>query len=141
MALTSAAPETAGGEEEGATSWGSAARRRPAAAFGQGAPVHHGQKCSSRAEAAAGEDPGEAQPHPAAAVGSGGQLEVQRRCGQRGGAGPRGCNDECNEQKKSHDESRNPWKASEALVLGCHTTPPSAPYIITSELAVASGRR
>ena len=32
--------------------------------------------------------------------------------------------DECNKQNKSHDESRNPWKASGAPVLGCHNSPP-----------------
>ena len=55
-------------------------RRRPAAAFGRGAPGSWRQRSSSRAEAAAGEDPGEAQPDPAAA-GSGGWLVARRRRG------------------------------------------------------------
>ena len=42
-------------------------------------------------KAAAGEDPGEAQPHPAAAAGSGVWLVARRRHGLRGGAGPCGC--------------------------------------------------
>ena len=34
------------------------------------------------------------------------------------------CRDECTNKTKSHNESRKPWKASEAPVLGRYNTPP-----------------
>ena len=34
------------------------------------------------------------------------------------------CKDECNRRNKTHNETRKPWKASAAPVLGRHNTPP-----------------
>ena len=34
------------------------------------------------------------------------------------------CKDECKEPNKTHDETRKPWKASKAPVLGRYNTPP-----------------
>ena len=51
------------------------------------------------------------------------------------------CKDECNRRNKSHNETRKPWKASEAPVLGHHSTPPQREDLVPRSRMAPEGQR